>query len=123
MQCEIAVESITLNPFSSTRTVFQFGVKYGLWIFLRVVVKHTVYSSRFQQDVALQLHTPQRGGGVRRHKRPSRASSQYHDPAFFEMSPRPPADVLLTHAVHLDRTHQPGIASDRFQAILQRQVH
>ena len=62
------------------------------------------------------------GGRVGGDERRAGAAGQDHDAAFFQVPPGAAADERLGDAVHADGRHQPRLAVERFERVLQREA-
>ena len=74
------------------------------------------------EDVGFDLHRFLGGGRVGGDERCAGAAGQDHDAAFFQVAPRAAADERLGDAVHAEGRHQPRLAVERFERVLQREA-
>jgi hypothetical protein len=87
--------------------------------FFRVGVINPVHARGLQDDVGLDFHGAQGGGGVRRKIRIAGARGENHDAAFFEVTHGPAADEGLGHLRHVNRAQEARDHALLFQSVLQ----
>ena len=88
----------------------------------RIGVIDAVHFGALQNDLRLDLHGAQRGGGVGGKIRIPGAADEDHRPSLLQMADGPAADERLRHLVHLDGAHQPRADAPAFQRILHGQT-
>src|SRR5690606_19632916 len=89
-------------------------------IHARVRVVDTVYAALgHEDDLGLDLRSPQRGGRVRGEIRVPGTGGKDHDPPLLQVPDGAPPDVGLGDLPHLDGGQYPGFDADLLQGILQ----
>ena len=102
--------------------VAELAVEDGVGILFGIVAEDAVHAGGLQEDFGLQFQCPLGGGRVGGDERAAGAAGQDDDPALLQVAPCPAADVRLGHAVGADGRHQPGVAAQRLQGVLQGQA-
>ncbi len=102
--------------------VAQLAVEDGVGVLFGVVAKTPSTRVAFKQDVGLEFQRPLGRGRVGGDEGAAGAAGEDDDPLLFQVPAGPAADIRLGHAVGADGGHQPGVAAQRLQGVLQGQA-
>ena len=102
--------------------VGELAEQRGGRVFFGVGGEDAVDARGLHEDVGFELHRFLGGGRVGGDERRAGAAGEDHDAAFFEVAACAAADVRLGDAVHANGRHQPRLAAERFERVLQREA-
>ena len=118
----MAVMSMTLSSSRITCSKVRCSIEDGVRVFLGIGRVDAVDAGRLEQDLGAELLAAERGRGVGRDERASRAGGQDDHAPFVEVGQGPAADERLGHFVHADRGQEPRRTPLVLERVLQGQA-